>query len=314
MTRRVQFLTLVPSPEGRRVGRRAPTSIDRRQEPDMNPFRRNAPRRRLLGAGLALLALWALAGCDGDDNTAVAGSDRPQVTFTADDASIETPALVPSGLVDVTLQTKPGKLGHHIFVARLNDGVKFQDVVDGDDDAFFTKMMIKGGNGTIAAGKTAHMTFDLEPGSYFVLDNPQNEESPTDEFTVVAGEQSRAQPNARGTVRMGPGMVIEVPDDFDGRGVWEFVNRDTEDVHEAAMVKLAAGKTGQDLADWFHEQSGPPPIDGEFGSMGALGPGQRAWMTLEPGAPGDYVIVCFVPGRDGIPHLAKGMFREFEVR
>jgi hypothetical protein len=280
----------------------------------MRPLRQNAPRRRLLGAGLALLALWALAGCDRDD-AAAAETDRPQVTFTADDTSIDAPADVPSGLVDITLRTESGKLGHHIFVARLEDGVSFEDaVVDGDDDAFFTKMTIKGGNGTIAAGKTAQVTLDLEPGNYFVLDNPQNEESPTDEFTVAAGEESEAQPDAKGTVHMGPGMVIDVPDDFDGRGVWEFINRDTEDVHEAAMVKLAAGKTGQDLVDWFHDPSAPPPIDGEFGSMGALGPGQRAWMTLEPGEPGNYVVVCFVPGRDGIPHLAKGMFREFEVR
>ena len=107
---------------------------------------------------------------------------------------------------------------------------------------------------------------------------------------------------------MGPGMVIDVPDDFDGRGTWEFVNRDTEEVHEAAMVKLAAGATGQDLVDWFQRHvAAPPPIDGEFGSMGALGPGQRAWMTLEPGEPGDYVVVCFIPGRDGIPHIMKGM-------
>ena len=36
------------------------------------------------------------------------------------------------------------------------------------------------------------MTLDLEPGNYFVLDNPQNEDSPTDEFKVVAGEESQA--------------------------------------------------------------------------------------------------------------------------
>ncbi len=272
---------------------------------------RNAPRR-LLGAGLALIALWALAGC-ADDDSAAAESDRPQVTFTADDTSIDAPEEVPAGLVDITLLTKPGDLGHHIFVARLTDGVTVDDIVNGEDDDAFEKLTIKGGNGTIAAGKQAVMTMDLEPGDYFVLDNPQNEESPTDEFKVVAGNESRRKPDARGTVTMGPDMVIEVPDDFDGRGVWEFVNRSSKDLHEAAMVKLAAGKTGQDLVDWFHEMSGPPPIDGEFGSMGALGPGQRAWMTLEPGEPGDYVLVCFIPGDDFIPHVAQGMFREFSV-
>ena len=183
-----------------------------------------------------------------------------------------------------------------------------------DDESFFTMMTIKGGNGTIAAGESVLMTLDLEPGNYFVLDNPQNEESPTDQFTVVEDDPSSRKPDAEGTVTMGPGMVIDLPDDFDGTGTWEFVNRDTEEVHEAAVVKLAAGASADDLVEWFSgDMSSPPPIEGEFGSMGALGPGERAWIELEPGEPGDYVAVCFIPGRDGIPHLAKGMVVPFTV-
>ena len=110
-------------------------------------------------------------------------------------------------------------------------------------------------------------------------------------------------------------MVIDLPDDFDGRGTWEFVNRDTVDVHEAAMVRLVDGTTAEDLIAWFTAGgTGPSPIDGEFGSMGAIGPGQRAWMELEPGEPGNYVVICFIPGTDGIPHIAKGMVTPFEVR
>ena len=273
---------------------------------------RPSARVRHAAAGLALLAAAPLAACGDDDNTADAGSRRPQVTFTADDTSIDAPAEIPSGLVDVTLKTAPGEVGHHIFVARLDDNVTFEEAMD-DDDSFFTSMTIKGGNGTIAAGEQVSMTLDLGPGNYFVLDNPQNETSPTDQFVVVDSDESRAEPDAKGTVRLHPGMRIELPEDFDGRGVWKFVNVDPDEVHEAAMVKMAAGATSQDLVDWFHDPQGPPPIEGEFGSMGALGPGQQAWMTLEPGEPGRYVAVCFIPGRDGIPHLAKGMLVEFEV-
>jgi hypothetical protein len=269
--------------------------------------------RRLLAVGAPALTIVALAACGDDDHSASAESDRPQVTFTATDDAVAAPAQVPSGLVDITLDTARGELGHHIFVARLDDGVTFDEAME-DDEAFFTKLTIKGGNGTIASGEEALMTMDLEPGKYFVLDNPQNEVSPTDQFTVVAGEESTTPPEAKGVVRMGPGMVIDLPDDFDGRGVWEFVNEDPKEVHEAAMVKLAAGKTADDVVDWFHGgPSTPPPFDGEFGSMGALGPGQRAWMTLEPGDPGDYVAICFIPGRDGIPHIAKGMVTPFTV-
>ncbi len=274
---------------------------------------RFALRRRLLAVGVPALAIAALAACGDDDHSASAESDRPQITFTATDDSVSAPAEIPSGLVDITLDTARGELGHHVFVARLDDGVTLEEVME-DDEAFFTKLTIKGGNGTIASGEEAVMTMDLEPGNYFVLDNPQNEESPTDQFTVVAGEESTTPPEAKGIVRMGPGMVIDVPDDFDGRGVWEFVNEDPDEVHEAAMVKLAPGKTAEDVVDWFHsDMSTALPFDGEFGSMGALGPGERAWMTLEPGDPGDYVAICFIPGRDGIPHIAKGMITPFTV-
>ena len=111
------------------------------------------------------------------------------MTFTADDTSISAPAEVPSGLVDITLKTAPGEVGHHIFVARLDDDITFQEAMD-DDESFFTSMTIKGGNGTIAAGQTASMTLDLGPGNYFVLYNPQNATSPTDQFVVGDTDES----------------------------------------------------------------------------------------------------------------------------
>jgi hypothetical protein len=270
-------------------------------------------RGRVLAGGLAVTALGGLAGC-GDEHEARADSDRPQATFTADDSSISAPPELPSGLVDITLETAPGTVGHHIFVARLDDGVTFEQAM-ADDESFFTSMTLKGGNGQIPSGATAHMTLDLDPGEYFVLDNPQNEDSPTDTFRVVDGERSRREPEVEGVVRLGPGMVIDLPDGFDGDGVYEFVNRDPSEVHEAAVVGLAPGKTAADVVEWFHgDMSTPPPIVGEFGSMGALGPGERAYYTLEAGPPGEYVAICFVPGRDGIPHIAKGMITPFTVR
>ena len=265
-------------------------------------------------AGLALVGAPALAGCSDEDTTAEASGDRPVVTFTATDTTLTVPAEVPSGFVDINLQTEPGDVDvHHIFVARLDDGVTVDEILNGDDDAFFTKLTLKGGNGSIAAGAEVTMTLDLEPGNYFALDNPQNENSPTAEFTVVDSGRPSRRPEAEGVITMGPGMVINVPEDFDGTGTWEFVNEDTgngdeAEVHEAALVKLTSGATSDDLVEWFGgDHQTPPPIDGEFGSMGALGPGQRAWIRIEPGGPGDYVLVCFVPGRDGIPHVMKGM-------
>ena len=79
------------------------------------------------------------------------------------------------------------------------------------------------------------------------------------------------------------------------------------------MVRLADGKTVQDFIAWFADPQGPPPTDGEFGSMGAIGPGEEAWITFGDLEPGNYAMVCFIPGDDGIPHIAKGMATEVTI-
>ena len=269
-------------------------------------------RVRKFGALAMSVGLAALAWACGDDASAQY-SGRPSVTFTATDTTVTAPTEVPSGFVDVHIHST-GTIGHHLFFARLNDGVTLDEfLADEDPNAFFTKLTVHGGNGTVAAGEDVSMTLDLKPGNYFALDNPQNENSPTAAFTVVDRHSTASEPKAKGVVTLGPGMLINVPDDFDATGTWEFVNKDTAEVHEAALVKLAAGADVSDVVEWAQTFDGEPPFDGEFGSMGALGPGQRAWITLEPGAPGDYALICFVPGRDGKPHVMKGMVRHVTV-
>jgi hypothetical protein len=118
------------------------------------------------------------------------------VTFTADDTTLRGPSVVPSGYVDIRLETVPGAVDHHMFIARLHDGVTFDDAMS-DDEAFFTKMTLKGGNGIIASGEDVEMTMHLEPGRYFALDNPQNEESQTTQFTVVEATTKRSRPRQR---------------------------------------------------------------------------------------------------------------------
>ena len=84
-------------------------------------------------------------------------------------------------------------VGHHLVIARLNDGVTLDDVLAADDSAFTELTSVKGGNGTIAAGQSLDMTLDLEPGDYFVLDNPQLPDPVIETFSVVAGARcSRA--------------------------------------------------------------------------------------------------------------------------
>jgi hypothetical protein len=245
---------------------------------------------------------------------------RPHITIEASAQGLAVPAEVPGGLVDITIETEADEaagatnIGHHLLIARLDDGVTLDEALAAGDDAFTTMMNVKGGNGTIAAGESVEMTLDLEPGDYFVLDNPQLPDPVIKSFTVTNPSTDLPEPESEGTVQLGPNMLIGVPERFDGTGVWRFVNDDPALVHEAAMVRLADGKTADDVIAWGQSGfAGEPPFDGEFGSMGALGPGEQAWMTLEPPGPGEYVLLCFVPDGSGMPHLGNGMVVPFTV-
>jgi len=85
-----------------------------------------------------------------------------------------------------------------------------------------------------------------------------------------------------------------------------------KEIHQAMLVKLDDGKTEKDLLAAM-KQHGPPPAWIKWiGGPNAAAPGGQANATsvLEPG---QYAYLCVIPGPDGVPHLAKGMVRTFEV-
>jgi uncharacterized cupredoxin-like copper-binding protein len=48
------------------------------------------------------------------------------------------------------------------------------------------------------------------------------------------------------------------------------------------------------------------------GGPGVVDPGLQNQVILEL-TPGQYVLLCFIPSHDGVPHVAKGMVRPIEV-
>lgn len=227
------------------------------------------------------------------------------MTVVLHDDSMEAPAHIAGGLVDVTLRADDGELPHHVAFFRLVDGVTYDELLaapEGEDLDLFT---FEGGHGTLLPGHTAHLTLDLPPGTYAVRD--LGEENLSSAELVVDAEQSRDEPDDRGTVTLGPGMVIDLPDDFELSGTWRFTDADADQPHEASLVRLQPGKTVEDLVAWAGTFDGPPP--GDFvGGFGAIGPGRSGWLDFdEPLDEGDYVLACFLPGPDGTLHVAEGM-------
>jgi hypothetical protein len=287
-------------------------------------------RRSALFAGLLAFTLLTAACGDSDENADDASSvtglsaergaeRRPEVVFAAAGPVLDIPSEVPSGFVDVRVKALEGEGGAHFVLARLRDGVTYDQIeasVQASGDAeFFDLVDVVGGNGTITAGDEMSMALELLAGDYVAL-NIYGGATPQlafGQFRAVDTGNVAPVPEEEGTITLGPGMQMAVPDDFDGTGVWRYENRDPEVTHEAAMVRLAPERSADDLVEWFHTQAGPPPIEGEFGGMGAIGPGNQGWVDFSGLTPGDYAMVCFVPGPTGIPHAGDGMVAQVAV-
>lgn len=82
--------------------------------------------------------------------------------------------------------------------------------------------------------------------------------------------------------------------------------------HEVELVRLAPGKTAEEMLAWVHKPEGTPP-GLPLGGVAPLARGGEAWFEVELEA-GRYALICFVPdAKDGKPHFAHGMLQEIEI-
>lgn len=105
----------------------------------------------------------------------------------------------------------------------------------------------------------------------------------------------------------------------EGLSTIELANGGNE-YHMATFTRLNPGATLDQAAQAFasedQEAFARLAADGQDapGAPGTLvGPGARAVVTTPFLKPGRYALACFVPGPDGVVHVAKGMIAELEV-
>jgi uncharacterized cupredoxin-like copper-binding protein len=83
------------------------------------------------------------------------------------------------------------------------------------------------------------------------------------------------------------------------------------ELHHAQLLRLEQGKTLKDLATL--PPDGPPPSWlVPLGGPNAVGPGDSS-SVIQSLAPGEYAVICVIPGADNQPHLSKGMAAGFQV-
>ena len=244
------------------------------------------------------------------------------VNVTATDFAFEAPAEIPAGLTTFRLVNR-GRTLHHVQIVKLDAGKTISD--------FFAAMQaggpppawvheVGGPNAPDPMGGQANATLEMTPGDYLLLcfvDIPGGVPHVM-KGMVKPLKVTAARPVA--AVRAPAADVTMTLDDYKftlsrplRAGTQTIrVENAARQPHEVELVRLAPGKTAQDLMAWMRDQQGPPPASAIGGVAGLKSGG---WTTFEANLqPGDYVLICFVPdASDGRPHFMHGMMQTIRV-
>jgi hypothetical protein len=243
------------------------------------------------------------------------------VTVVATDFKLALPSALSAGPTAFRLVNRGREL-HQLYLVKLAEGKTAANLVDaikagGPPPSWATDV---GGPNAVDPGATSPAaTVPLTPGRYAALciipspdGVPHVMKGMFTELTVTPGVRPVSLPAK-------PDLTISLVDY--GYGISSPLRRGNHRIlvknegrqsHELVITRLLPGKTPADLAAWADKMSGPPPAH-FLGGISPLAPGRENELAITLSA-GHYVLLCFLPdAKDGKPHTAHGMVRDFVI-
>lgn len=257
----------------------------------------------------------------GDGAPATAAPPANVVTFIARDYGFEGPAQIPAGATMFRLDNQ-GKELHQLVITRLDEGRTYDSLL-----AALRKpgppprwMHLVGGPNASRPGATSNATEKLAEGHYAVLCFiPSADGIPHMakgmiaplEVTAATGPAAREVP-ADLTVTL-TDYGFDLPTTITAGSHVIKVKNAGPQPHELVIVKLDPGKSVKDIEAWERGgEKGAPPVS-PLGGVAPMMADESGQFTVDL-APGDYVLLCFVPDmHDGKAHLIHGMVKPFKV-
>lgn len=87
-----------------------------------------------------------------------------------------------------------------------------------------------------------------------------------------------------------------------------------QDLHHIQLLQLLQGKTAADFRAALKAEPGRLPKWIAFvGGPNAVPPGSEAVATMSLGE-GEYLLICLIPNKEGVPHMALGMQKPLSVQ
>ena len=270
--------------------------------------------------GAALAALTAMAACAKQEQakpaaavSAAAPAAPAVVTIHAKDFAYVAPDSIPAGFVTFHLINDGPDL-HHATIFRLDSGKTATDLEAALKNPGPPPMWAVplGGPNAPAPGQSFDATLSLTPGSYLMVcfvdvpgGVPHFMKGMVHPFTVTPSTVATTAPVADDSIALQDyGFVFSKPLTT-GHHVFAVTNI-AHQAHEMEIIKLAPGKTAEDVVAWIQKPNGPPPGDA-IGGAAFQAPGTTEYVTADF-TPGSYLLICFVPdAKDGKPHFMHGM-------
>lgn len=280
-------------------------------------------------ARAALRLTLFVAACTSRETGGAGGRDPrperpiPEIRVVGTDYTFDAPDTLPAGLLRIRFTNGEGE-PHHMQIVRIDSGRSIADfeaslaaLTPTDPPPAWHHFV--SGPGVPAPGAESVLTVRLEPGTYALVcfiespdRRPHFARGMLHQLTVVPATDSIATPPSADVVVLMADYAWRVTPEF--RAGRQTVRYEVAagQPHEMVFVRVASGKTTQDVLRWFETLSGPLPFV-FAGGVALQSPGEVSWGEVDL-TPGRYVMLCLVPdARDGRPHLAHGMVREFTI-
>lgn len=80
------------------------------------------------------------------------------------------------------------------------------------------------------------------------------------------------------------------------------------DIHHVSVQELPAGKTVKDFFDATRNSGRAPAWSKSLATSATIPNGSEAFISFRM-PPGQYILSCLIPAKDGRSHVAKGMYQ-----
>ncbi|MDE3172753.1 MAG: hypothetical protein KGN74_06745 [Gemmatimonadota bacterium] len=263
-------------------------------------------------------ALFAAAACARKEQApppaaAQSPAQPTSVTIHTKDFAYVAPDSIPAGWVRFVL-VNDGPSIHHATVFHLDSGKTAADLVEalkhpGPIPGWAIPL---GGPNAPSPGDTSDATLQLTAGSYVLVcmvdvpgGVPHFMKGMFHPFTVTPSMTATVAPVADDSLTL-VDYAFKFSKPITAGAHTILISNGATQPHEIEMVKLAPGKTAQDLLGWLQKPNGPPPGAG-IGGAAFTAPGKSMFFSATF-TPGNYLFICFVPdAKDGKPHFMHGM-------